>query len=87
MTTYTLRYARVVILERTIEVPDDAFDPEDYAQQVARFLEIDGKLGLEDLKAKDGSEVADIQDYDRIWELTEDDPEDNIVIFPGANYL
>lgn len=73
--TYTLRYARVVILERKIEVPDDleeGRDPYEFAENLAFELEHNGELGIADLYTEDGSVIADIQDYDVIWELTED---------------
>lgn len=69
--TYILRYARCVILERSIEVPDGEGSREE-AWLVANQLENDGELGLEDWTAKPGSRVDDIQDYEEIWELRKD---------------
>lgn len=70
--TYTLSYARVVILERTIEVPDDSLYPELWVREEAAKLEGGSKLGIASVKAKHGSEVVEIEDYDVIWEITED---------------
>lgn len=71
--TYTLRYARVVILEREIEVPDDAGNTQGLAEVIAMNMEAKGELGIADIVAKPGSEVVDIHDYDAIWEVEEDE--------------
>jgi len=75
--TFTLTYARVVILKRRIEA-QDYHD----AEQQAIALENDSKLGLTtvEIKNEDGarswlwdakpdSEIDDIQDEEHVWEI------------------
>jgi len=64
MHEYILTYARVVILKRSITA-----DSRSAAEAEAMDLELAGKLGLETVIAKDGSEIDDIQDYDVIWNV------------------
>lgn len=77
MKTITIRYARVIILEHTVEIPDDAD-----AETAALQMEMNGKLalsptevnGMEGRLAPPGSEIVDVEDYDVIWEVS--DPTD-----------
>lgn len=71
MPLYTLTYARVVILKTTLWAPDEFA-----AKDLAFELELTQELGLEDFKAKKGSEVDDIQDCYTIWEIEYQDPGD-----------
>ena len=64
MPTYTLTYARTVILKTTIEA-----DNLDDARKVAVELESAGKLGLSEFEAKEDSWVDDIQDDDTVWDI------------------
>ncbi len=77
MPTFTLTYARVVILKRRIEA-QDYHD----AERQAIALENDSKLGLTtvEIKNEDGarswlwdakpdSEIDDIQDEEHVWEI------------------
>lgn len=66
MRTYKLTYARVVYLNEYIE----AINKEDALNQ-AWDLEARGKLGLGEVKAKPGSEISSIEDYDVVWEVEE----------------
>ena len=61
---FTLTYARAVILERTIDAPD-----EDTAPEKASKLELDGELGLRRVLPASGSRVVSISDYETIWEV------------------
>lgn len=66
MRTYKLTYARVVYLNEYIE----AINKEDALNQ-AWDLEAGGKLGLGEVKAKPGSEIGSIEDYDVVWDVEE----------------
>ena len=75
MKTYRLRYARVVILETTLQAEN-----EDQAQKKATDLEyVEHTLGLRNYDPEDdqvitpfeGSEIVSITDYDPIWEVSE----------------
>ena len=77
MPTFTLTYARVVVLKRTIEAQD-----RDDAERQAIALENSGKLGLTTVEiknengtrdwlwdAKPDSAIDDIQDEENVWEI------------------
>jgi hypothetical protein len=77
MPTYTLTYARTVILKRRLEA-QDYHD----AERQAITLENDGELGLTTVEiknengtiswfwdAKPESEIDDIQDEENVWEI------------------
>jgi hypothetical protein len=77
MPTFTLTYARTIILKRTIEAQD-----RNDAERKAIALENDGKLGLTTVEikrengtrdwlwdAKPDSEIDDIQDEEHVWEI------------------
>ena len=77
MPTYTLTYARTVILKRRIEA-QNYHD----AERQAIALENDGELGLTTVEiknengtrswfwdAKPDSEIDDIQDEENVWEI------------------
>jgi hypothetical protein len=64
MPEYRLTYARCVLLTRTIKARSQR-----QAEEIAIQMERDGDLGLEDVEAKKGSEIEDIQDEDTVWEI------------------
>lgn len=66
MKTYKLTYARIVYLNKYIEATDEM----DAIRQ-AWDLEARGKLGIDRVKVKPGSEIGSIEDYDVVWDVEE----------------
>ena len=81
--TFTIRYARLVVMERqfNVDVPADADD--DTAQNIALTkaskMDIQGDLSFErgdngELIVPPGATIDDISDYNQIWELVGEEP-------------